>query len=220
MALKLSHELTQMDNAIRAANRKLTTYAKQFGKQSVQYGNLEAMVIATFTDTGMLRTNAAGVKQIARTAKSVRLIALSETQTHMIKKINRQKTVREIKAGILQDWAERSTSLMVNAETGEPATPGDILADMTAAEKRDVVAKELHFYDSLRAAIDECLDKIYDRHRAHSRAEYDIVEKMRRESKGRWTSRDTLTSWLDQLTSSLGATGQRIKNRFYEQVGI
>ena len=221
MAMKLSPEQRDIDNAIRAANRKLTTYARQFGRDSVQYRELESIVTSAFTDryktksgiSDMFRYSKDGILQITRNRQSIELVRLSATQQHMLQKIVRKKSVKEIKQGILQDWLERQTA-------GSDMLPEDLMKEMTAAEQRDVVNKEIKFYEALQRAIETCLDKIYDRGRTHTAKEREAVEHMRKTSKGRWTTREDLTDYLNRLTSSLGREGSQIKRDFYQQEGI
>lgn len=213
MALKgLTPEQIRIDADIRAVNRKLVTYAREFGRQSVQYGELEALVLDTFVTDEQTRKNAAGITQIVRNRKQINVISAGKTEQAVLKKLRKKKSVKEIKQGILEKWAERETA-------DSDMTPEQYINEMSQAEIKDVVSREVNYYKALQTAIEQCLDKIYDKKTRKTPAMRSTVEHMKKTSRGYYTDRKTLEGYFTRLTSSLKSEGAQIASEFYKQIG-
>lgn len=213
MALKLTPELQRVDAQLRALNRKLVTAAKTFGKQSQQYGHLESLVLSIYTRPEQTRVNNQGILQVARNAANVRVSAMAEEQK-VIDKATKQYNIREHKQRLLRDWASRQVG-----SDGQPLDPDKLLADLSQSRKRQIIQQEVKFYSTLQEAIDRARQIIYKKSRQTAQTRH-VIERMKKESKGRWTDRDTLQSWLTELTSSLGAQGRKIASDFERQTGV
>ena len=213
MALKgLTPEQLRIDADLRAVNRKLVTYAREFGTQSVQYGELESLVLDTFTGKDQIRKNAAGITQIARNRKQINVVSAGKTEQAVLKKLRKKKSVKEIKQGILEKWAERETA-------DSNMTPEQYINEMSQAEIKDVVSREISYYKALQTAVEQCLDKIYDKNTRKTPAMRSAVEHMKKTSRGFYTDRKTLEGYFTRLTSSLKSEGAQIASAFYKQIG-
>lgn len=223
MALKLTPEQQAVDAQLRAVNRKLTSIAKAFGLQSEQYRYLEALVTQAYVRPEQTRKNAAGVTQVSRTKKQVILSGMDMEQK-VIGKILKTPSVKEHKQRILESWAKEEAAKR-NAlqhdydEEYVEYTAEMVMQELTQRERKDIIQQRTEYYQALQDALETALDKMYDRSKRKTRAQYRALQRVKEISKGHWTTTKELTEMLQTLTDTMGREGKKIWNDYMKKAG-
>lgn len=227
MALKLTPEQQAVDAQLRAVNRKLTSIAKAFGLQSEQYRYLEALVTQAYVRPEQTRKNAAGVTQISRTKKQVILSGMDMEQK-VIGKILKTPSVKEHKQRILESWAKEEAAKRnalqhdYDEEDDEEYveyTAEMVMQELTQRERKDIIQQRTEYYQALQDALETALDKLYDRSKRKTRAQYRALQRVKEISKGHWTTTKELTEMLQTLTDTMGREGKKIWNDYMKKAG-
>lgn len=184
MALKLTAEQKAIDREINRINRQIRKAFETFGVQSrmaQQYETLlysngkskkrDSAAPALYTD--MVRYTKAGVPQLSRSAKSIKMIQ-SGTAANAIMQLGRMQTVQA---------AQKAMAAAYEKRTGQKIK--------TRAEMKEAVQAEINLYQTTQGALGRALAEMYRIERERG-IKFKGHEQIKAMSKGRWTSQETL----------------------------
>ena len=207
--------LQSMDAQVRRINTQLRQAASVFGTESIQYKERAEAIVKGFDvqgDASMLRYDANGVLQIARTRDALTVAATGAAYMG-IHRVETMATVSEEKKKLLQYHIDR---------TGQDPAQVDksVQGRQARAQKRkqqieQAIKEEANRFGQLQSDIIRYLGQLYAIERDYLQGRYTDAHVFAREaSQGRYTDEATLREILEKVKNELEKKGHKVTSAF------
>lgn len=179
--MALTQEQKAMKQRLHKINRRILKIAKEAGTESTYYQAYETPMLDSSKGKGFggmqgvrnrVKVNGHDVYQFNLDKRTIDMMLADKNAKHWLSKFEAMPTFAKLKPSILKAYES----------TFKGKTDG-----MTKAQERDAIRKQLSFERKVRDMFDRLLAAIYDDVN-YTGEEPEIIERIRKSSKGRWSS--------------------------------